>query len=312
MPAEDGTQLPSSEQGHCTGIRQRPRESYASPKDCAKVARNAHFFEMEKDRPLRNFSPFPVESNCREQSVHAGSRSAAREPGTAFRLLDETQVRLRVFSSGADMSVVDRADERSRGDIPRQDPSRSISPESDLGPLMNSYQAGDFAAATALIEELSPRLHRFFAAQSVSRRDADDLLQETWMRIHRVRHTWRTGDPLLPLLFAIARRVRIDHYRKSLRTTAREEQVESISELGVPASASAGKGEWEALLAPLPPAQREVIAMLKVAEMTLEEVARATSSTVGAVKQKAHRGYETLRVRLSAMGLGKDRKGGTA
>ena len=132
------------------------------------------------------------------------------------------------------------------------------------------------------------------------------------MRIHRVRHTWRTGDPLLPLLFAIARRVRIDHYRKSLRTTAREEQVESISELGVPASSSAGKGEWEALLAPLPPAQREVIAMLKVAEMTLEEVARATSSTVGAVKQKAHRGYETLRVRLSAMGLGKDRKGGTA
>jgi RNA polymerase sigma-70 factor (ECF subfamily) len=42
--------------------------------------------------------------------------------------------------------------------------------------------------------------------------------------------------------------------------------------------------------------------MLKVAGMSLEEVAKATSSTVGAVKQKAHRAYETLR-----RALGKDR-----
>ena len=35
--------------------------------------------------------------------------------------------------------------------------------------------------------------------------------------------------------------------------------------------------------------------MLKVGGLTLEEVARATSSTVGAVKQKAHRAYERLR-----------------
>ena len=43
--------------------------------------------------------------------------------------------------------------------------------------------------------------------------------------------------------------------------------------------------------------------MLKVSAMTLEEVARATSSTVGAVKQKAHRAYTTLR-----RALGKDRE----
>jgi RNA polymerase sigma-70 factor (ECF subfamily) len=43
--------------------------------------------------------------------------------------------------------------------------------------------------------------------------------------------------------------------------------------------------------------------MLKVAGMSLEEVAKATSSTVGAVKQKAHRAYATLR-----RALGKDQK----
>ena len=49
------------------------------------------------------------------------------------------------------------------------------------------------------------------------------------------------------------------------------------------------------LLERLPDAQRDVILMLKVSDMSLDEVARATSSTVGAIKQKAHRAYARLR-----------------
>ena len=49
------------------------------------------------------------------------------------------------------------------------------------------------------------------------------------------------------------------------------------------------------LLATLPESQREALLMLKVGGLSLEEVARATSSTAGAVKQKAHRAYERLR-----------------
>ena len=52
------------------------------------------------------------------------------------------------------------------------------------------------------------------------------------------------------------------------------------------------------LLAALPEGQREVLLLLKGCGMTLEEVARVTSSTVGAVKQKAHRAYECLRAAL--------------
>jgi RNA polymerase sigma-70 factor, ECF subfamily len=44
--------------------------------------------------------------------------------------------------------------------------------------------------------------------------------------------------------------------------------------------------------------------------MSLEEVARATSSSVGSVKQKAHRAYEKLRERLSAMRPAKGSTGG--
>ena len=171
---------------------------------------------------------------------------------------------------------------------------------------MARYQEGDFAAATDLIDRLSPQLHRFFVVQFASRRDADDLLQETWLRIHKVRHTYRPGEPVLPWFYAIARHVRVDHYRKAIRTTAREEGLEEVAEVAAMSRASGGTDELEALLAPLPESQREVIEMLKVAGMSLEEVARATSSTVGSVKQKAHRAYETLREKVSAMGLRKD------
>lgn len=171
---------------------------------------------------------------------------------------------------------------------------------------MARYQAGDFAAARVLIDRISPQLHRLFVGQFSSRPDADDLLQETWLQIHRVRHTYRRGEPVLPWFYAIARHVRVDHYRKAIRTTAREQRLEETSELPTAAPGETGKGDvLEALLAPLSESQREVIEMLKVAGMSLEEVAGATSSTVGSVKQKVHRAYEKLRARTSPMRLRK-------
>lgn len=176
--------------------------------------------------------------------------------------------------------------------------------------LMARYQEGDFAAATILIDRISPRLHRFFLAKSMSRTDADDLLQETWLRIHRVRHTYRPGEPALPWFYAIARHIRVDHYRKSVRDAAGERELGKISTVVPPAPQQAG--ELEALLAPLPESQREVLAMLKVEGLSLEEVARATSSSVGSVKQKVHRAYKRLRETIGTVSSKKMRSGGAA
>src|SRR5579863_10211735 len=174
-------------------------------------------------------------------------------------------------------------------------------PDADLESLMVRYQQGDSGAAGELVAQLSPALHRFFMVQFVSRRYADDLLQETWLRIHEVRHTYRPGEPVLPWLYAIARHVRVDQYRKVRRVETREQQVESLPEGGQPMTAPAGP-DLPAILATLPESQREVVLMLKVSGMSLEEVARATRSTVGAVKQKAHRAYEKLRELPEAFG----------
>jgi RNA polymerase sigma-70 factor, ECF subfamily len=176
--------------------------------------------------------------------------------------------------------------------------------DSDAGleSLMVRYQQGDHASATALVNQLSPQLYRFFLMRSASREYADDLLQETWLRIHEVRHTYRPGQPVLPWLYAIARNIRVDLYRKTQRTALRERSLQDGSDFPQPPPASpAGVPDIDALLAGLPESQREVIALLKVSGMSLEEVARATSSSVGSVKQKAHRAYEKLRERFGTL-----------
>ena len=175
---------------------------------------------------------------------------------------------------------------------------------------MAGYQTGDPAAPTALIHLLSPALYRYFLADTASRTHAEDLLQETWLRIHRVRHTYRLGEPVLPWFFAIARHVRIDHYRRARRTTAREEELTEVTPIVATASLEeAPLEELQVLLAPLPASQREVIEMLKVAGMSLEEVARATSSTVGSVKQRVHRAYKRLRQGIRTMKVGNQKNG---
>jgi RNA polymerase sigma-70 factor, ECF subfamily len=163
---------------------------------------------------------------------------------------------------------------------------------------MRRYQQGDPEAPGVLVAAISPGLLRFFRCQPVSSEQADDLLQDTWLRIHRVRHTYRPGEPVLPWIYAIAKRARVDGYRRTKRIRIRETTMDVVPEPPVPAATPYALPTFVTLVAGLPEAQREVITMLKVGGLSLEEVARATSSTVGAVKQKAHRAYERLRKSL--------------
>jgi RNA polymerase sigma-70 factor (ECF subfamily) len=169
--------------------------------------------------------------------------------------------------------------------------------EEQLRSLMVRYQAGDSASLDLLIERLSPKLFRFFSGARVTKSDAEDLFQDCWMRIHRSRHTYRASEPILPWIFAIARYTQLDWYRHRKRLSDRETISATVVEhVGVPANPEPAP-DWDfyRLLEHLPEGQQEVLILMKVSGMSLEEVALATSSTVGAVKQKAHRAYETLR-----------------
>lgn len=174
-----------------------------------------------------------------------------------------------------------------------------------LQELMRRYQAADSVAADELVATINPMLSRHFLALSGNSRHLEDILQECWLRIHRARHSYRPGEPVLPWIFAIARRARVDHYRRWQRTSGREA---SIEELTLQPSADPRPGMEDSLQAQaiislldhLPEAQREVLIMMKINDMSVEEIARATGSTVPAVKQKAYRAYQALR---QALGL---------
>lgn len=174
----------------------------------------------------------------------------------------------------------------------------------ELQRLMVGYQQADREAAAELVERVSPMLLRFLAGPLQTRAYAEDMLQECWLRIHRSRHTYRPGTPVLPWFFAIARYTRIDAYRRRRQIDANEMAVEDLSASGPSESAlpdAADMDLWR-LVGQLPPSQQEVIQMLKVSGLSLEEVARATGSSVGSVKQKAHRAYQKLRELLNLGG----------
>jgi RNA polymerase sigma-70 factor (ECF subfamily) len=162
---------------------------------------------------------------------------------------------------------------------------------------MAQYQQGDAMATERLVRALSPALPRYLALRAPSRSEAEDLLQDTWLRIHRARHTYRQGEPLLPWIYAIARNTSLDGLRKRMRLSSHEVALEGTREAAsaAPADSVRSQLDFTRLLAALPESQREVIWMLKVSGMSVEEVARATASTAGAVKQKAHRAYQKLR-----------------
>jgi RNA polymerase sigma-70 factor (ECF subfamily) len=159
---------------------------------------------------------------------------------------------------------------------------------------MARYQQADTTAATLLVEQISGKLYGFFLAQVRHHHEAEDLLQECWLRIHKARHTWRPAEPVLPWIYAIARRAQIDAYRKKRRIAWRELPKDDLLE--IPGhSREPSVPHLSELLRVLPPQQRETLLLLKVTGLSLEEVSRATGASVGAVKQRAWRAYCTLR-----------------
>ncbi len=167
--------------------------------------------------------------------------------------------------------------------------------ETDLDDLMDGYQKADPAATASLIAAVTPLLYRYFCYRPGSRRCTADLVQDTWLRIHKSRHTFRPGEPVLPWVYSIARHTEVDGYRKRRRTEMVEQQMDVLPEVAAQGPEPRSLPSFESLMAELPDSQREVVTMLKVTGMSIEEVARATANTVGSVKQKAHRAYEKLR-----------------
>lgn len=183
---------------------------------------------------------------------------------------------------------------------PANQPDDVLRDEDELRELMIRYQKADPLAVDELVARVSPLLYRFLYGTGQTKPDTEDLLQECWLRIHKSRHTYCPTEPVLPWIFGIARHTRVIGYRRRRRVGMREICMASVPEQFHQSASAVNEGEeaMQKMLEVLPESQREVVAMLKVSGMTLAEVARATSSSIGAVKLRAHRAYRKLRQAL--------------
>jgi RNA polymerase sigma-70 factor (ECF subfamily) len=173
---------------------------------------------------------------------------------------------------------------------------------------MARYAAGDPIAFRRLFAAMAPSVRAFFVRSFRDAAVADDLVQTTFMRLHRSRQSYRPDLPFRPWLFTIAAGVRREELRRRYRLPPH-----------------IGEDEWERLdlemhqnrrepgpdadlveavrcaLDRLPETQRVVVHLHRYEGMTFEEIARALSTTPGAVRVRASRAYERLREELRAL-----------
>src|SRR5215468_11309704 len=83
--------------------------------------------------------------------------------------------------------------------------------------LMARYAAGDDVAFQRLFALLAPRVRAFFLRSFSDASVADDLMQTTFLRLHRARASYRQDLPLKPWVFTIAASVRRDELRRRYR-----------------------------------------------------------------------------------------------
>jgi RNA polymerase sigma-70 factor (ECF subfamily) len=95
---------------------------------------------------------------------------------------------------------------------------------------MTLAQHGDATAYRALLDDLGPVLVRFLRRRVRDSQDLADAYQDTFLALHRARHTYQPLRPIEPWLFAIARNVAADYGRRWERRTRHEVLTDSAPE----------------------------------------------------------------------------------
>ena len=163
---------------------------------------------------------------------------------------------------------------------------------------MQRYQDGDAGAFRELYALVSPRLLGYLLKMARSRAVAEDLLQQTFLKVHRARGAYVRGADPLPWIYSIAHRTFIDEARKTKRAIVNvaADEVPDVPARPAdePVDPELTKQALDAL-AQLPEQQREAVVLTKLDGKSVAEAAEIAGTTVGAMKVRAHRGYEALR-----------------
>src|SRR5688572_16134670 len=91
----------------------------------------------------------------------------------------------------------------------------------DAKELMARYCDGDASAFRELYAVVAPRLFGYLVKMARHRALADDLLQQTFLKVHRARGAYVRGADPIPWIYSIAHRTFLDEARKQNRAHVR-------------------------------------------------------------------------------------------
>ena len=168
----------------------------------------------------------------------------------------------------------------------------------ELRALMTRYQAGQIEAFDRLYARLAPGLRARLVSLSRDPARADDLLQETFLQIHRARHTYDPDRPVEPWAYAIARHVFLmDRRGRSRRREQCHVEAGQAGELQWPShdAAVTAHDEVRRALATLTPGTRQAVLLHHVGGWSFREVGARLGIRDAAAKLRASRGLASLR-----------------
>lgn len=178
-----------------------------------------------------------------------------------------------------------------------------------LDDLIRRARQRDSAAFEALVEIYSPRLYGYFYRLTGRREDAEDLLQEAFVRVVRMISRYEHDNRFDAWLFRIATNLVRDRVRRQRRSAdagasgARQDEPGILEEVAdnevdrpddvLETTEQVDRLQWA--LKQLPEAEREVILLRHFSQMSFREVAEAMGTPLGTALARAHRGLAKLR-----------------
>ena len=180
--------------------------------------------------------------------------------------------------------------------------SEATEREPDLRLLMVAYQAGELAAFDKLYAVLAPRLRGYLSSLTWNPSLAEDLLQETFLQIHRSRRTYMPLRPVPPWAFAIARHVFLmDRRARARRAKFETGQLDELPEIPVPPAMEqlGTQGDVRKALALLGDDGREAVLLHHVWGFSFGEIGAMLGIREGTAKLRAYRAINMLQETLS-------------
>lgn len=186
-------------------------------------------------------------------------------------------------------------------------PSASASEQAERQRVawMAAAQAGDRRAYERVLADSVGLIRAVARRQGVAMDALDDVVQETLITVHRVRHTYDPARSFDAWLGAIAARRAIDALRRHGRREGREthddfalDQYPDHDDASMDAERQQQARRLREAIAQLPPGQREAVEQLGLREASLTEAAAQTGRNTGALKVNLHRALKALRGRL--------------